>query len=388
MTHVAWEATFHDLDLAALGWSTAVRSAPAELFTDHPDARPARVVRVDRGRMLLVADGSGSLHHVRDRTERASPRGRPHEHEHAVVGDWVLIDDPALHAGGYGFARALLPRAASLARRRDTSSTAPQVLAANVDLVLVAEALEPDRRINEARIARFVALGAAGGADVRVLLTGADRLGTPVGDRAGDVPRSVAGADAIATSVVDERGLDELRDLLPLGTTATIVGASGAGKSSIANALLGAPLLAVGERRGSGTGRHTTSVSRIVPIPGGGLLVDTPGIRAVGMHGGVDPDELTPGTGVGRSIGELAAACHFGDCRHDGEPGCAIVAAIDAGDLPADASATWRKLEREARYEQARVDERLRREIGTEWRRTAREVERARRRGEIVERRR
>jgi len=368
----AFEASFVGLTIADLGWARAARTAPADLLTDHPEATPARVVRVDRGRLLLVASGDGSLAHVRDQTPDHPDGAGP-----TVVGDWVLVEPPSLEAGGYGFARARLPRGGVLARRRTTDSTRPQVLAANLDLVLVAEALAPDRTVNEARVARFVAIAAAGDVDVHVVLTNADRV------EPASVPSEVAGAPATATSVVDGQGIDAVRELLAPGSTATIVGASGAGKSSLVNALVGEPVLAVGGRRSSGTGRHVTSVSRLVPLAHGALLVDTPGVRLVGMHAGVDASVLAP-----MEISALADQCRFRDCHHDGEPGCAVAAAIEAGNLPVDAIATWRKLEREALREQARVDDRLRRELNAGQRAIGREVERARRRGEIVERRR
>lgn len=379
-----FEASFATFDLAGLGWARAARSAPADLLADHPTAAPARVVRVDRGRMLLVAAGDGSLRHVRDR----STPDRDDAHDPPVVGDWVLIEPPELGADGFGFARARLPRDGVLARRRVDGLSVPQALAANVDLVLVAEALDPDRTINEARIGRFVAIAAAGGMEVVVLLTGVDRLEVRL-QAAGDdpvalldLPDEIAGARTLATSIVDGRGIDAVRDLLGPGTTATIVGASGAGKSSIANALIGEPLLAVGDRRVTGTGRHTTSVSRLVPLPHGGLLVDTPGIRSVGMHADVDASVLETS-----AIGELAGQCRFGDCQHDGEPGCAVDAAIAAGDLSEHAVTEWRKLEREARRARARVDERVRRELSAEFMTKARGYTKARRRGEYPERR-
>jgi ribosome biogenesis GTPase len=375
----AFEASFAQLDLAGLGWARAARSAPADLISDHPTAQPARVVRVDRGRMLLVASGDGSLRHVRDR----SSADRDDALDPPVVGDWVLTEPPELGADGYGFARARLPRDGVLARRRVDGLSAPQALAANLDLVLVAEALDPDRSINTSRIGRFVAIAAAGGVDVVVLLTGVDRLGD--GDDPGsitDLPDEIAGAPVVVTSIIDGRGVNAVRDLLGAGMTATIVGASGAGKSSIANALIGEPLLAVGDRRATGTGRHTTSVSRLVPLPHGALLVDTPGIRSVGMHGDVDVASLQS-----TAIGELAARCRFSDCGHDSEPGCAVDAAIEAGELSEHAVSEWRKLEREARRAQARVDERVRRELNAEFMTKARGYTKARRRGEYPERR-
>lgn len=357
----AWTATLAALDLTDLGWARAARTAPVELLHEHPTASPARVVRADRGRRLLVA-GGGEPCQVHDRS---------HPRDLAVVGDWVLVEGDV--------AIACLPRWGTLARRRGGDSASPQLLAANVDLVLVAEALDPGRHVNVARVARFVALARGGGADVHVLLTGADRLD---GD-AGDLPAHVAGAPALATSTVDGRGIADVRDLLPRGTTAVVVGASGAGKSSIANALMDEPLLATGGRRGSGTGRHVTSTSRLVPIPGCGLLVDSPGIRQVGMHADLDVEAF-----ASSAVDALADGCRFGDCGHDTEPGCAVREAIDAGTIAEAELGTWRKLEREALRERARADARLRRELHDERMSRARAHVKARRRGEIVERRR
>lgn len=366
-TRGALSTAIEQLDLNALGWPVVARNASADLLGAHPDARPARVVRVDRGRLLLVATGGSPPTRVRDQT---NSDGR------VVVGDWVLVEPPALGAGGYGFARARLPRTTVLARRDEMDSVAPQPIAANVDMVFVTEPLAVDRRINEARVARFVALVAGTGIDVRVLLTHADRA------EAGDLPDAVAGAPTLATSIVDGRGIDDLRELLGPGVTAAIVGPSGSGKSSLVNELASCPVQAVAERRSSGTGRHTTSTSQLVPLDAGGLVADTPGIRVVGMHADVDVTALVP-TGVS----ELAEGCRFVDCAHDSEPGCAVTDAIDRGVLDANAISEWRKLEREALREQARSDRRLRAELQAGQRARGGAYERARRRGEYQQRR-
>jgi ribosome biogenesis GTPase len=368
----ALERAVARLDLADLGWGRAIRSAPAELLAEFPDALPARVLRVDRGRRLLVATGGAPPRQVHDRTRDADAG------DVAAVGDWVLLAPTTDAATGGDVAVARLPRRGVLARRSTTGTSTSQVLAANVDLVIVAETLDPGRVINEARVARIAALASGGDdrIDVHVVLTGVDRV-------EGEQPSMVAGHPSTCTSIVDGRGLDELRALLAPGVTATIVGASGAGKSSLANALAEVELLAVGERRGSGTGRHTTSVSRLVPLPGGALLVDTPGIRLVGMHADVDVESLTPD-----AVTELAGTCRFGDCRHESEPGCAVNDAIDRGQLDQTAITTWRKLEREALRERARVDARLRRELHDQRMSNTRAHVKARRRGDIVERRR
>lgn len=353
------DASFASLDLTDLGWVRAARAAPAELLLEHPDCHPARVVRVDRARRLLVASGGEPPRHVHD---RADPE------EHSVVGDWVLVDGEV--------AVARLPRDGVIARRDDTRSTEPRVLVANVQLVLVAEALHPDRSINAGRIARLAAIARAGGADVHVLLTHGDRV-----DHA--PPADVGGIPALVTSIVDGRGVAELRTLLARGATATIVGASGSGKSSLVNALCGNTVQAVSETRASGTGRHTTSTSKLVPIPGGGLLADTPGVRLIGMHAQVSADSVLPA-----DVAHMADDCRFSDCRHDGEPGCAVAAAIERGELHVDDLAAWRRLAREALREAARADSRARAELRAAHRSMGKAVTKARRRGEIVERRR
>lgn len=366
-TRDALAGAFEDLDLTGLGWARAVRTIPPTLFDEHPGAHPARVVRVDRGGLLLVAAGGSPPLHVRDRTQEPTP---------AVVGDWVLVEPPALGAGGHGFARGRLPRRSVVARRRDTASTGPQALAANIDLVLVVESLA-GRGTSPGRIARMAALAGAGGADVVVVLTHADLADAG----AGDVPADLT--DVVATSIVDGRGIDAVRRLLAHGITGTLLGASGAGKSSLLNALWGDEVQATAARRSSGTGRHATSAGRLVPLPSGGLLVDTPGVRGLGMHADVRLDALAPA-----GIDELAQRCRFRDCHHDGEPGCAVEAAIDRGELPADAIATWRKLQRETLRERARADNRLRRELAADDLARSRGYTRARRRGEVTQRRR
>jgi ribosome biogenesis GTPase len=353
----ALDAAFAELDLTNLGWARAARHAPAELLASHPNCVPARVARVDRGRRLLVACGGEPPRHVHDRTGADDP---------GVVGDWVLVE------GDVAVAR--LPRRGVLARRNDTDSTAPHVISANVDVVLVAEALAEDRSVNAGRVARFAAIARAAEIDVHVVLTHADR--------APAWPLEVSGVPALATSIVDGRGIEQLRGMLGTGETATIVGASGAGKSSLVNALCGDELQATSSQRASGTGRHTTSTSPLVPIPGGGLLANTPGIRLVGMHADVDIDAVIP-----TAVTALAASCRFQDCLHVGGPGCAVLEAVAAGTLDAHELDSWRRLGREAMRERARSDAKVRAQLRASDRALGRSVERARRRGDIIERR-
>lgn len=345
--------TFEQLELDALGWARVARAAPVEQLAT---ATPARIVRVDRGGQLLVVTGGTAPFHVRDRIRDAA----------ACVGDWVLVEhDVASH---------LVPRHSVVERRADTDSTRPQAFAANVDLVVAVEALVPE--VNVGRIVRVAALARAGGCSVAVALTHADEHDDPTA-AALDLAARTGIADIVPTSAPVGTGLDRITELIGSGTV-VLLGASGAGKSSLANALIGDTYLAVGARNASGTGRHTTSTARLVPLPGGGLLVDTPGIRGIGMHAGVDLDDLRPD-----GLDAHAANCKFGDCTHEDEPGCAVHAAIARGDLPADAVASWKRLEREARRERARFDTKVRRELHRERMKTAKAYVKARRRGEF-----
>jgi ribosome biogenesis GTPase len=214
------------------------------------------------------------------------------------------------------------------------------VLAANVELVLVVEPLpEP----NERRAERMAARAGAGGVATAVVLTKADLFADPgaadAHQLASRFARRLGLADAIAVSVPDDDGIGALRALIAPGTTAVLLGPSGAGKSTLVNALLGADRQATGEVRADGRGRHTTVVRELITLPHGGLLIDTPGMREVGLW-------ETPSFA---DVDELATQCRFGDCRHETEPGCAVRDGLDPERLEA-----WRKLERE----QAWVDDR------------------------------
>lgn len=264
--------------------------------------------------------GTPRLVHARGRL-RGSADGPP------VTGDWVALD-----AGGAIV--AVLPRRGTVVRRAVGEGRAGrQVLAANVELALIAEPLpEP----NERRVQRLVAIAGAGGVPVALVLTKADLA--PDGDAtARRLRRDLAVADAVAVSVRSGAGVDAVGALLEPGATGVILGPSGAGKSTLVNALLGEQRQATGDVRASdGRGRHTTVTRELLALPHGALLIDTPGIREVGMwdDGGADD--------AFEDIAQLAAGCRFSDCAHDREPGCAVRDAVDP-----DRLAAWRKLAEE-----------------------------------------
>jgi ribosome biogenesis GTPase len=249
-----------------------------------------------------------------------------------VTGDHVTLDSG-------GAICAVRERAGTVTRRAAGSATGAQVLAANVDLALVAEPLpEPNAR----RAERLAGLAAAGGVPVALVLTKAD-LDPEDGDAvAARLARRLGLPDAVAVSAASGDGIGVLRTLLVPGATAVLLGPSGAGKSTLVNALLGEERQATaGVRASDGRGRHTTVTRELLRLPNGAFLIDTPGIREAGVWDGTG-DSFA-------DVEALAAGCRFADCAHDAEPGCAVRAALDP-----DRLAAWRKLRRE----QAWVDDR------------------------------
>ncbi|HWK29639.1 MAG TPA: ribosome small subunit-dependent GTPase A [Solirubrobacter sp.] len=270
--------------------------------------------------------------------------------ETPVTGDVVEFD-----AGGA--IAAIVPRRGTIVRRAPGSATGGQVLAANVDLALVTEPL-PDPNVR--RLERFAALASAGGVPVAVVLTKAD-LAEDAHVSAARIARAMGVADALAVSALDGDGLGALRALLAPGLTAVLLGASGTGKSTLVNALLGEERQRTGAVRAADRrGRHTTVTRELLALPAGGWLIDTPGIRVAG---------LWDGTGEAfADVDALAAQCRFADCGHDTEPGCAVRAALDPERI-----AAWRKLQRELewvndRRAAARARDQRHREITRAWR--------------------
>jgi ribosome biogenesis GTPase len=248
-----------------------------------------------------------------------------------VTGDWVALDaDDAIVA--------VLERRGSIVRRAAGPASDAQVLAANVDLALIVEPLPTP---NQRRIERFAALAAAGGVPAALILTKAD-LDPDAWQAATPLARQVRVTDAITVSATTGEGLGALHSILTPGATAVLLGPSGAGKSTLANSLLGADRQATGAVRAyDGRGRHTTVIRELLALPGGALLIDTPGIREVGLWDSAD--------GAFADIEAAAVNCRFTDCAHDAEPGCAVRDAVDGERI-----AAWRKLAREQAWIQDR----------------------------------
>jgi ribosome biogenesis GTPase len=310
-------------------------SAGGAPLPDVPsDCEAARVARVDRG-LLTVLTGSGE--------RRVRTGGALHGGEAAAVGDWVAVRGE--------LAVRLMPRRTAFVRTVAGRGSEPQVVAANVDLVLVVDALVGVARLR--RIERYLAVAWASGATPVVVLTKSDLCPDVPAARA-RVAEDAVGVDVLAVSACSGAGLAELRSLVAPGCTAAMVGPSGVGKSSLANALAGRPVAGTAAIREDGRGRHTTTARELHVLPGGGLLIDTPGMRELALPGGDGLDTTYA------DVAGWAAECRFRNCAHRTEPGCAVAGAIDRGELDPARFAAWRKLQAEAHRQELRADARAR----------------------------
>lgn len=337
--------------LSPYGWDEDWADAFAPY--DAEGLLPGRVVRVDRGQCDVVTP-DGVL-----RADTAFVT--PHDPLRVVcTGDWVAVEPD----GNPRYVRTYLPRRTAFVRSTSSKRSEGQILAANVDHAIVAVSLAVE--LDLARVERFLALAWESGAQPLVVLTKADLVPDPVtlAHLVQDVETSAPGVTVLAVSAALGEGLDVLAAVVG-GGTAVLLGQSGAGKSTLANALLGEDVMDVqATRDADGKGRHTTTTRNLLVMPGGGVLIDTPGLRGVGLW--------DAGGGVGQvfaEIEELARDCRFHDCAHESEPGCAVLAAIDDGELPERRLESYRKLMRENQRIVAKTDARLRAEIRKEWKR-------------------
>lgn len=325
------------MNLKSYGWNDLFE---AQLnMCSLTDLQPARVVRGDRGEFRLIGE---------DGPFRAQIAGNLHpsgEVAPAATGDWVAVD----RSQDTAIVRAILPRKSALTRRRSGGAERAQVVAANVDFVLVVDGL--DRGPNLRRIERGVALAYGGGATPIVVLSKAD-----LRDDLESISQAVAEAapfvDLFFISATEGDGLEDLRARLVPGSTSVLIGPSGAGKSTLGNALLGEDRLAAGEvRAGDSKGRHTTTWSELIRLPSGACLIDTPGVRELGLW--LDAEAVDAAFA---DIEALSRHCRFADCNHEGEPGCAVADAVAGDSMSASRLASYHKLRREAQIHEIRHD--------------------------------
>ena len=332
-------------DLTTLGWDDRWSDAFAEHRAEG--LVPGRVAVQHRGAYDVMTE-AGEI--------RARLPGRPRRDAESaadlpVVGDWVALE-PDGGGGGDHVIHAVLPRRTKFSRlaAHDPASdvTREQVVAANVDVVFLVASIVDD--LSRRRLERYLTLAWESGARPVILLTKVDLEPDPgpaiaaVSEVAGD------GVPVHPVSVRTGAGLDDVRSYLAPGVTTALLGPSGVGKSTLVNTLADEDLLATGTVRADGAGRHTTTRRQLVILPGGGLVVDNPGMRELHLWLATDGLEETF-----EDVVELEAKCRFSDCRHDGEPGCAIQEALANGTLDPE---RWRSY-RELQQELAELEERL-----------------------------
>ena len=322
------------------GWSDALRHD----FAPHAALGlvPGRVIIQRRSHWVVVTDQGELSARLSGRFVREAREGG-----HPAVGDWVGLAP----RGGEGTAtvQVLMPRRTAFTRKAADREQTTQVVAANVDTAFLVTAMNAE--FNARRLERYLASAWQSGARPVVLLTKADLSGDP--GAAVDEARRLAGeAPVIGVSCVTGEGLAAVRDLLRPAETAVLVGSSGAGKSTLVNALYGETVMSTGAiREDDARGRHTTTHRELILLPGGALVLDTPGMRELGL---MDADE-----GLETAFDDietLAAACRFNDCGHTNEPGCAVRAALESGGLDLGRWEGFQKLRRELARTESKVD--------------------------------
>ncbi|MHB8245628.1 MAG: ribosome small subunit-dependent GTPase A [Acidimicrobiales bacterium] len=330
--------------LSAWGWDDAF-----QLLFDpiaRPGLEPGRVLRADLGACVVALDrAEGHLPVARSLLARGG--GQP------TTGDWIVA--------GNGEIVEILERRTAVVRASADAGRSAQVLAANVDFVLVAEPL--GERWRPRRLERLLVVAWQSGAVPIVVLTKTDRC-DDVGAAVEMAMRVAPGVAVHAVSPLSGEGTGPLAAELARGTTTVIIGRSGAGKSTLANILSGGVAgLATRAVRDDGKGRHTTVTRELVVLRNGALLIDTPGVRSIGL--------VDSGEAIGDAFSDvesLVPGCRFSDCAHDTEPGCAVTEAITTGALDAERLESYRRLCREQERLDAREDPRVRAERAAQWR--------------------
>jgi ribosome biogenesis GTPase len=341
------------MNLETLGWTPAWAQRIDSLGEPQTRLRPGRVASV-HGAACRLLNEEGEW------TGVVSGRLRDHAAEVAdlpTVGDWVAFEATDFRQA---VIHAVLTRQSVLTRRVAGRTGATQALAANVDVILLVMGLDGD--FNVRRLERALVMVAHSGAAPVIVLNKQDVAADLPAQRA-SVAAAAPDVPVAALSARDGRGLDTLDPYLRRGTTLALIGSSGVGKSTLVNGLLGQERLATGAVRAHDQrGRHTTTSRQLVPLPSGALLIDTPGLREIQLA--ADEDALDSAFA---DVAAAAVACRYRDCRHDGEPGCAVHDAVARGDISAERLASLKKLQKEVEYQARRGDPERERAVKSKW---------------------
>jgi ribosome biogenesis GTPase len=346
-----------DGTLAALGWTGELEAA----FMTHAERgfEPARVVAEHRGGYLVRGERDERLAH---------PRGKLRDRDHSLmpaVGDWVAVCDAP---GDRAAIEAVLPRRSKVSRKTPWLKSEEHILVANVDKVLIVSGLDGD--FNPRRLERYLIAAWDSGADPVLVLTKLDVLDDE--SKLLEAEAVAVGVPVLAVSNVTGEGVDEVRALLRPRETFVLLGSSGVGKSTLVNRLAGRRLMPTGDLRRDGRGRHTTRHRQLLVLPGGALLVDTPGLRELQVWEGEVDSAFS-------DVAELASQCRFNDCGHETEPGCAVQEALASGQLDPARWSSYLRLQRELRSIERRASSRMRREEKQRWKSRVREARAQRR---------
>jgi len=337
-------------NLYALGWDASFETQ----FQPHSDQGliPARIA-IEQRSLYQVMGEDGPL------TARCSGRFIHHISDRAsmpTVGDWVAVDRKT--GTDQVDIQAVLPRRSEFSRAAAGRQTSQQIIAANIDTVFLVTGL--DHNFNLRRIERYLTVARDSGADPVIVLNKAD-LCADTEIRRAEVEAVARGVPVTVTSAVTGRDFDEIQSFMRPGKTVALLGSSGVGKSTLVNRLLGREIQDTGPGRiDDGRGRHTTTTRNLFVVPTGGILIDTPGLREIGLWE-TDVDQTFD------DLVDLASRCRFSNCNHDGEPGCAVREAVETGALDPGRLTNWRKLQREQAFAIRQQDEASKRRYASAW---------------------
>ncbi len=341
-----WKASQEQLE--DWGWSQFWDKLSLDQIDTHQE--PARVTSQDRD-LWTIQTVSGSKQARVLSSRRNSPR--------PAIGDWVIVEPGSTKTDPWTIHK-LLPRRSQLTRAAAGTGDTEQVIAANIDLIWIVHGL--DVPLNPRKIERYLAVAWESGATPEIILTKTD-LAESIEVESDELASITAGVDVYRVSSHDLDSIHALKSVLRVGSTICLLGPSGVGKSTLVNALLEEQVTITAEVRSSDRkGRHTTIRRELYRIPGGACLIDTPGIRELRIW------SLEEGLNSAfPDIEKIATECRFRDCKHESEPGCAVISAVDAGTLKNERLDSFRKLQAEAAYARRTTDPRARAAAVSEW---------------------